>query len=158
MCEAAHFLTFAVGDARAGLALAREAVRLCPAGSAEVHNELGDCLFELGRLTEARRCYGRALAVSADDVRARYNLAFVHIREGEHERALVRLAEALARDGGAYRERLLHKQAEVLGLLERQGQMRLLGRADRVAGLGPGAARTNGPQRLAGGPGGEGRT
>jgi hypothetical protein len=56
------------------------------------------------------------VAVSESDVRARYNLAWVHQRERDYDAALQVLAEALALDRtGEYRDRLLQKQQEVLG-------------------------------------------
>jgi tetratricopeptide (TPR) repeat protein len=143
MNEVAHFLTFALGNAKAGLEMAREALRLNPACSADVWNMLGDCLFYLKRLREARLAFERALAISSDDVRARYNLAFVHVEAKEYGQALARLAEGLALDrSGGFREGLLQKQAEVLGLLAQQNQRRYLGLANRVAstGHGPGTS------------------
>lgn len=134
--EVAQFLAFGLRDPRAGLAVARLAVARNPGCSAELCDTLGDCLFELGRVADARRAYERALAVNPDDVRARYDLAFVHARQRAYPRALVRIAEALGLDRhGAYRDRLLHKQTEVLGLLAEQQQRRHLGQVDRVAGV-----------------------
>ena len=83
-------------------------------------NALGDALYEWGRTGEARSAYEKALAVNAADVRARYNLAWVHVREREYPQALLRIAEALALDKtGEYRERLLQKQQEVVALQTR---------------------------------------
>ena len=54
------------------------AVALNPTCSAELWNALGDALYEWGRTEEARSAYEKALAVNGADVRARYNLAWVH--------------------------------------------------------------------------------
>ncbi len=117
--------------------MAGHAIEHNPGSCAELWNMLGDSLYELGRIEEARLAFERALLINGDEVRARYNLAFVHVLENEHQRALVQIAEALALDRrGAYRDRLLQKQHEVLGLLALQNQRRMLGQVDRVAGLG----------------------
>jgi tetratricopeptide (TPR) repeat protein len=160
MNEVAHFLTFALRNPKAGMEMARAALQHNPACSADLWNMLGDSLFELGRLGQARLAFERALAVNGDDVRARYNLAFVYIQMREYAQALARLAEGLALDRtGAFRDGLLQKQAEVLGLLDRQNQRRYLGQVDRLTGTGPvSASRPNdglpGPTRpsVPGGP------
>jgi tetratricopeptide (TPR) repeat protein len=143
MNEAAHFLAITAGDPSAGLELVRAALRHNPACSPGLWSLGGDCYFLTGRPKEARAAYERALSVSGDDVRARYGLAFVHADTGDYRSALVCLAEALALDhGGAYRERLLQKQAEILALLARHNQSRHRGEANRVAG--PGTGRPSG--------------
>jgi len=128
MNEVAQFLTFSLRDAKAGINLARLALELNPACSADLWCTLGDGLFEFGRVAEARSAYERALAVNESDVRARYNLAFVHQREGDFEAALYAIAGALARDKtGEYKPRLEQKQQEVLaGLAQRNQQEYLL--------------------------------
>jgi tetratricopeptide (TPR) repeat protein len=141
MNEVAHFLTFALRDAKAGLEMSRTALRLNPACSADLWNMLGDCLFYLKRVDDGRLAFERALAINREDVRARFNLAFVHVEAKEYAQALARLAEGLALDRtGVYRDRLLQKQTEVLALLDLQNQRRYLGQANRVTGpcLGPG--------------------
>jgi tetratricopeptide (TPR) repeat protein len=145
MGEVSEFLTFPLRNPRAGLEMAREALRLNPACSADLWNALGDSLFELGRSAEARRAFERALAINGDDIRARYNLAFVHAQASEFSQALVRLAEGLALDRtGAGRERLLKKQTELLGLLDQFNQRRSLGQADRLTGVAAGAPTAKG--------------
>src|SRR5439155_19575418 len=110
--EVSMFLTFSLRDVRAGAELARAALRLNPACSAELWSTLGDALFEWGRTAEAHSAYRKALAVNESDVRARYNLAWVYQRQRDWPAALQVLAEALALDKtGEYRERLLQKQA-----------------------------------------------
>jgi tetratricopeptide (TPR) repeat protein len=138
MHEVAHFLTFANGNAKAGVEMARAGLRHNPGCSADLWNMLGDSLFLLGRMREARLAFEQALAINSDDVRARYNLAFVHTQATEYEQALVRIAEGLARDQmGKFHKGLLQKQAEVLVLLHRQSKQRYLGLADRVTETGP---------------------
>jgi tetratricopeptide (TPR) repeat protein len=113
--EVAMFLTFSLRDVKAGIDLAKVALNLNPACSAELWSTLGDGLFEFGRAEEARSAYERALQVSPADVRARYNLGWVYARQKDYAASLAVLAEGLALDKtGQYRERLLHKQQEVL--------------------------------------------
>src|SRR5205807_5392722 len=95
--------------------------------SAELWNALGDALYEFGRTAEAGSAYEKALSVNATDVRARFNLAWVHTREKDFPAALARIAEALALDKtGEYRERLLQKLQEALALLTRRHQQEYL--------------------------------
>jgi tetratricopeptide (TPR) repeat protein len=113
--EVAMFLIFSLREVKAGVDLARLALRRNPTCSAELWNTLGDGLFEWGRTDEARAAYHKALRVNESDVRARYSLAWVYQRQKDYPEALRVLAEALALDWtGEYRERLLQKQAEVL--------------------------------------------
>jgi tetratricopeptide (TPR) repeat protein len=109
--EIAMFLTFSLRDVKAGIDMAKLALPLNPTCSAELWNTLGDALYEFGRTEEARGAYLQALQVNPGDVRARYNLAWVHTRQKDYGAALLCLAEALALDpGGEYRVRLLQKQ------------------------------------------------
>jgi tetratricopeptide (TPR) repeat protein len=125
--EVSMFLTFSLRDVKAGVELARVALGLNPSCSAELWNTLGDGLFEWGRTAEARSAYEQALRVNEADVRARYNLAWVHQRHRDWEAALAVLAEGLALDRtGEYRERLLQKQAEVLAGLEGRNRQEYL--------------------------------
>jgi tetratricopeptide (TPR) repeat protein len=154
MSEAALFLTFSLRQAEAGAAMAREALALNPACSAELWNTLGDALYELGRLEEARSAYRRALGVNSADVRGRYNLVWVLQRQGRYAEALALVAEALALDEqGEYVERLLKKQAEVLGRLGQRQQQKWLMLANRVskrAAAPPGDAKEPAPASPAG--------
>jgi tetratricopeptide (TPR) repeat protein len=126
LCEVSQFLTFTYRQPRDGADLAKLALGLNPT-SAELWNALGDALFELGRDAEAQSAYEKALTVNAADVRARYNLAWVHTRLMEYPQALVRIAEALALDRtGEYRERLLQKQQEVIARQARRHQQEFL--------------------------------
>jgi tetratricopeptide (TPR) repeat protein len=107
--------------------MAKVALGLNPTCSAELWNALGDALYEFGRTAEARSVYEKAMSVNEADVRARYNLAWVHNREKDYPAALQRIAEAFALDKtGEYRERLLQKQQEVLGRLALRHQQEYL--------------------------------
>jgi tetratricopeptide (TPR) repeat protein len=127
LCEISQFLTFQLRDPKAAADMAKVALALNPTCSAELWNALGDALYEFGRTAEARSAYEKALSVNASDVRARFNLAFVHTRDKDYPAALARIAEALALDKtGEYRERLLQKLQEVLPLLTRRYQQEYL--------------------------------
>jgi tetratricopeptide (TPR) repeat protein len=125
--EVSMFLTFSLREPKAGVDLAKLALALNPTCSSELWNTLGDGLYEWGRFAEAQSAYERAIRVNDSDVRARYNLAWVHQATKHYEAALAILAEALALDKlGEYRERLLQKQSEVLALLTRRQQQEYL--------------------------------
>jgi tetratricopeptide (TPR) repeat protein len=125
--EVSMFLTFSLRDVKAGAELAKVALRLNPTCSADLWSTLGDALFEWGRTAEAQSAYRKALAVNESDVRARYNLAWVYQRQRDWPAALQVLAEALVLDKmGQYRERLLHKQTEVLAGLEGRNRQEYL--------------------------------
>jgi tetratricopeptide (TPR) repeat protein len=127
LCEVSQFLTFQMRDPKAGADMAKVALGLNPTCSAELWNALGDALYEFGRTAEARSAYEKALSVNGADVRARYNLAWVHTREKDFAAALQRIAEALALDKtGEYRERLLQKQQEVVGRQTQRHQQEYL--------------------------------
>src|SRR5262249_39364047 len=121
--EISAFLTFQMRDPKAGIDMAKLALAQNPTCSAELWNTLGDGLYEFGRTAEARSAYQKALAVNPSDVRARHNLVWVYTRERDYENALQMVGEALAHDKtGQLRERLLHKQNEILALAARQHQ------------------------------------
>jgi len=147
--EVAMFLTFSLRDPKAGADMAKVALALNPTCSSELWNTLGDALFEWGRLAEARSAYQRAIQINGSDVRARFNLAWVHARDQAFPEALAVLAEALALDRmGEYRERLLQKQQEVLaGQTQRHQQeyLRMINLVSRYATqAGPERPRTEG--------------
>lgn len=113
--EVSMFLTYGMRDPKRGANLARIALGLNPSCSADLWSTLGDALYEWGRVGEAKGCYEQALAINSADVRARYNLAFVHVREKNFDAALKRIAEAFTLDKtGQWRERLLNKLQETL--------------------------------------------
>ena len=125
--EISMFLTFSMRDPKAGIDMAKLALSLNPACSAELWNTLGDGLYEFGRTAEARSAYQKALTVNSSDVRSRYNLAWVHTRERDYPAALASIAEALSLDKtGEFRDRLLHKQQEVLAQLAMRNQQEYL--------------------------------
>jgi tetratricopeptide (TPR) repeat protein len=121
MREVSTFLAFALREPAVGLEMARRGLELNPTCSPSLWNALGDCLFSLDRLEEARAAFERALALSADDVEARYNLSCVQVRDQDYPAALRSIAEGLGLDRtGDHRERFLRKQAEVLDALSRR--------------------------------------
>jgi tetratricopeptide (TPR) repeat protein len=125
--EVSMFLTFSLRDLKAGIDMAKVALSLNPSCSSELWNTLGDGLFEFGRDEEARSAYQRAMEVNESDVRARYNLAWVHTRQGNFSSALAVIGEGLALDKtGEYRDRFLHKQQEALAKLGMRNQQEYL--------------------------------
>jgi tetratricopeptide (TPR) repeat protein len=132
--DAANFLTFGLSDARAGAELARAGLELNPCCSPELWNAYGNALYSIGHIDRARTAYERALAVSADDVHARYNLVWVFLHRKQHAEALRALAEGLARDWrGVYRDRLIQKQGEVLTDLARRTQQEMFTLMNRIS-------------------------
>ncbi len=132
--EVANFLIYPLRSPAAGLEMARTALALNPNCSSDLWNVLGDALFYLDRLNEAEHAYLRALRVNPDDPRARLNLAYVYARTRDYDLALRRIAEALALDAtGSFREGLLQKQSEVLGLLTQRSQREYQRMADRIS-------------------------
>jgi len=125
--EISMFLTFNLRDVKAGIDMAKAAIGLNPTCSAELWNTLGDGLYEWGRTEEARSAYHKALAVNSTDVRSRYNLAWVHTRLKDYPAALDMIAQAMSLDKtGEFRDRLLHKQQEVLAHLAQKNQQEYL--------------------------------
>jgi tetratricopeptide (TPR) repeat protein len=134
MDEIALFLTFTLRNPLAGVDMAQVALTLNPGCSSELWNTFGDCLFELGRVDEARHAYQRALAVNPADIKARYNLTWVFARLRAYDKALAMIAEGLALDQtGEYYERLVKKQSEILGRLAQRHQQQNLMLANRVS-------------------------
>jgi tetratricopeptide (TPR) repeat protein len=125
--EVSMFLTFSMRDPKAGMDMAKLALGLNPTCSAELWNTLGDGLYEFGRTAEARSAYQRAMEVNGSDVRARFNLVWVHVREKNFPAALEMLGQALALDKtGEYRDRLLQKFNELLTQLTQRHQQEYL--------------------------------
>jgi tetratricopeptide (TPR) repeat protein len=125
--EISTFLMFSMRDPKAAIDMAKLALAQNPSCSAELWNTLGDGLYEFGRTAEARSAYQKALSVNGSDVRSRYNLAWVHARERNYPAALAAIAEALSLDKtGEFRDRLLHKQQEVLTHLTAKNQQEYL--------------------------------
>jgi tetratricopeptide (TPR) repeat protein len=151
--EVAQFLIFSLRDVTAGIDLAKVALGLNPTCSSELWSTLGDGLFEYGRYGEAKSAYQKALEVNSADVRARYNLAWVHQREKDYAAALAIIAEALALDKmGQYRERLLAKQQEVVAQQVRRHQTEYLLLVNLVSKY-PAPGQTGRPKEEESGPG-----
>ncbi len=132
--EIAWFLTYKLPKPAAGVAMAKAAVELNPACSAELWNTLGDAYYEWGKPAEARSAYQRALRVNPADVRGRYNLAWVLVLERRYTAALQLIAEALGLDEtGEYTKRLVEKQTEVLARLAQRNQHKQFLLANRVS-------------------------
>ena len=83
MNEIAMFLTFTFRQPASGVAMAREALALNRHCSSDLWSTLGDSLFELGRIDDARQAYQRALRIKPTEVRARFNMAWVLVRKGQ---------------------------------------------------------------------------
>ena len=125
--EVAMFLIFSLRDIKARIDMSKLALAQNPNCSAELWNTLGDGLFEFGRYDEARSAYFKAMRVNEADVRCRFNLAWVYLREHDYPAALAVIAEAFALDKtGQYRDRLLQKQQEVLALMANRHQQEYL--------------------------------
>jgi tetratricopeptide (TPR) repeat protein len=125
--EVSGFLTHYLRDPKAGIDMAKLALALNPSCSSQVWSTLGDGLYDFGRLAEARSAYLRALELNSSDLRARYGLAWVYAREKNLPAALGVIAEAFDHDKqGELRERLLQKQAEILGQLAIRHQQEYL--------------------------------
>jgi tetratricopeptide (TPR) repeat protein len=125
--EVSMFLTFSLGDVKAGIETARQALALNPTCSAELWNTLGDGLFKYGRVEEAQSAYCKALAINPSDVRSRYNLSWCHAHQKNYNAALTMIAEALDLDRtGEYRAKLEQKQDEVMAQVTRRNQREYL--------------------------------
>lgn len=116
--QAAEFVSLQLRDFTAGLELIRSALEHNPCYSTWLWNVLGDCLFCLERFGEAHEAYLEARAINADDARTNFNLSYTLSQMGRYQESLRVIAHALANDPQAiYRERLLNKQQQVLGLI-----------------------------------------
>ena len=134
MNEVAMFLTFTLRSPAAGIKMAKAALDLNPNCSSELWNTLGDAWYEVGKIAEAKGAYQRALRINPSDIRGRYNLSWVLNHERRYREALAVIAEALAMDEtGEYHEKLMKKQAEILGRLAMRNQQRMLLQANRVS-------------------------
>jgi tetratricopeptide (TPR) repeat protein len=132
--EVARYLTFSLRDPAAGLAMSRSALALNPSCSADLWNTLGDSLCMLGRDREALAAFHRALRIRPGDVRARYNLACVHIQRRDHSAALEWIAQGLSLDRTeAYWKGFLRLQSDALEALARQFRTENQHRNDRVS-------------------------
>ncbi len=85
----------ALGEGARALAIAREAVRAAGDRGA-AWTLLGRLLSDAGRPADARSAFARALDLDAEDVGARYGLAFAAAALGEHDLARRETERALA--------------------------------------------------------------
>jgi tetratricopeptide (TPR) repeat protein len=129
-----------LGEHEAGAELARSGLEINPWFSPSLWNTLGDCLFGMNRREQAHQAYLQALQIAPGDVRTHFNLSFTYLDRGDLRQALLAVAEAIAGDElGAYRDRLLAKQAQIIDAIIAKGtdeQQRLALRAaifDRTA-------------------------
>ena len=113
--QAAEFVSLQLKDFQAGVELSRAAIELNPWYSAWLWNVLGDSLFCLNRFDEAHVAYLQAERIDPRDVRANFNLSYTYFQQGAYRDALMAIARGLAGDAaGAFRERLLGKQQQIL--------------------------------------------
>jgi len=133
MCEVAQFLIFEMRNFQAGVDMALAGLALNGSCSAELWNVLGDGLFCLERIGEARDAFLRALEVDPDDTRARFNMADYFISINDLVSAMKAVVDGLLHDRWCeYRERLLQKQAEILGRIAARHEMEVRFLAGRV--------------------------
>jgi tetratricopeptide (TPR) repeat protein len=135
--ETAEYVGLQLRDYAAGFQIARAALERNPWCSAWLWNVLGDCFFYKEKLDEAHEAFLQAQRIDPDDPRTNLNLAYTFAASGAMDEALGAIARGLAQDGrarGAYRARLLEKQAQILvNLAERASadQERLFRRSQR---------------------------
>jgi len=135
--QVAEFVALQIRDFQAGVELSRAALELNPWYSAWLWNVLGDSLFCLDRFDEAHEAYLQAGRIAPDDVRTNFNLSYTYFQRGAYRDALTAIAHGLAMDSaGAYRERLINKQQQILTAISDRlagEQERLLKRAAAFA-------------------------
>jgi tetratricopeptide (TPR) repeat protein len=116
--DAAAFVASHLRDPQTGLQLARAALELNPWCSPDLWNVLGDCLFGVGKDTEAHECYLQAHRMFPQNVRTNLNLATSWLRLGDPARSLEAIAQGLANDSTSmFRHILLDKQQEAISAL-----------------------------------------
>lgn len=126
LLEAARHATFYARNPQLGLELAERARQMNPTSSAQVYNEIGDALYELGRGAQAHQAYEQAIAVDPEHPRAWMNLAWTLSDSGRFGEAIEALGRAFARDvWGQYQGAIAEKQQQILKLrldIERRKQ------------------------------------
>lgn len=128
--EAGEFVALHLLDYQAGLELASAAIELNPCYSSWLWNVLGDCLYCLNRHADAHEAYLQAERIDGHDPRAQLNLAYTYQGRGEFDAALQSVATGLAGDSrGAYRDKLLERQQQILASVAARAQ----GERDRLA-------------------------
>jgi tetratricopeptide (TPR) repeat protein len=137
MGEIAEFLTRQVADYESARKMAEAALAVNPWYSVWLWNLLGDAVYAMDRFAEAHQHYLKAESMEPNDVRTALNLGYSYFEIGQPDRALLALARGLAADStGAYRERLLEKQQQILAgiaVQRRTEQEWLARRAARLA-------------------------
>lgn len=127
----------AVGDADSAIATFRDAIgrRAGSCDSARLYLEMGNACHVLGRQSEARAAFERALEIDSNMVAALRNLGTLHMRAGEIDKAVAVLERAVALD--QIHAKTLHKLA--LAYFEKGDQARaeaLMRRALELEGAG----------------------
>jgi tetratricopeptide (TPR) repeat protein len=121
--EAGEFVALHLLDYQAGLELASAAIELNPCYSSWLWNVLGDCLYCLNRHADAHEAYLQAERIDEHDPRAQLNLAYTYQGRGEFDAALESVAAGLASDlRGAYRDKLLERQQQILANVAARAQ------------------------------------
>lgn len=116
--EIAEFILFQIKEPSAALELARRAIALNPNLSAWLWNVLGDALWTVERYADAHTAYLEARSIDPDDPRTLLNLSYTLLRLADHSGALEVIARGIACDSsGAYRDRLLVKQQQVIAAI-----------------------------------------
>ncbi len=134
----AEFVGLQLGEHKIGAELARSALEMNPWFGAWLWNILGDCLFGMNQREQAHQSYLHALQIAPKDARTHFNLSFTHFERGDLRQALLAVAEAIAADeSGAYRDRLLAKQAQIIeAIIARQAhRVTMFGSAAAVGAL-----------------------
>jgi hypothetical protein len=116
---AASFLAYVAMDREAARAEADRGLQANPLCT-ELWNVLGDLDLHARRPREALASFERAIALNPAEVHGRYNASYALSAAGDHAAALRMIAEALALDDGAWREKLLAKQDRILERLARR--------------------------------------
>ncbi len=80
-----------------------------------IHNNYANVLRDLGRSADAEREYERALSLDAALVTTYLNLAALHLREQDREKALSVLDRGIAATTGADRSRLQDMKNQIAG-------------------------------------------
>ncbi len=131
LAESAEYCESVLNDHQAALELARLGLDLNPIDT-DLWNTFGDSLYSLGRHQQAHQAYAWALQLSPGNVRARYNLVYTLTRQADFSGALSAIADALALDGdGAYTDRLVQRQTEILQTLKQKKRLTKERIADR---------------------------
>jgi len=116
--EIAEFLIRQVASYQAAKDIAAAALAVNPWYSTWLWNVYGDALYALELYPDAHNAYVKASQLEETDPRTNLNLAYSFAQLADYSSALSCLARGLAHDNGAYRDRLLEKQQQILGTLQ----------------------------------------